>query len=870
MRIQRILVRDFRGVDEAEVMLGDGVTIIEGPNEAGKSTLAEAFRLARTQPAGANNKETRPIRPVDRDASPYVEIDLMTGPYDLTFRKRWSTKKDQLTELEVRAPRGENKTGVEAHQRFNEILAETMDLDLLDSLEIIQGASLQQPDLATPRALRTALGDSGEDLAHDDALMDRINQDYARFFTEKGGNPTKELAAAQKSAKDAAELAAVLAAQEAELDDLTAKYEAAEATLSGDRAAVVEAREQVEEHRQKLAGSDELVRAADKASQEAAQATESAAEATRKRDARAAILKDEGDRAAKVAELESGLEGLSATATASEEKLKTARDALTSAEQKHADAREREAAARRRVELHRDRETRADLAARIASAKDANERLAAANAQLDGVTVSDKDVRKLTSLDQELRIAQAKREAAAPKAVVRALGGASVSVGEDDVEAGASREFAVVDQLHVEVPGVVAVDVLPGTDGGELDAEIEKLRGSLRAALDKLGVDDLDQAHDVAQRQNRARDDAATAKRERDLALKDAELTDLEGQLAAIDQRLAGAGDADDGTSLEDLTAVADAAHTDAAEAEKAVIRARTAVDRARDEAQSAALAATKATEELRTLKAELDRVRADLDQARQETSDEDLERAAITATESVATAEARSAAAQQALKDADIENLRFMLDNALKAVDRHEKAAEASNEAVLKQKGAIDRLAAQGTYDKAAEAQREMAATAATLDRVQARADAVNLLRTVMSKHREAAQTKYVAPFRERIEQLGSRVFGPSFKVEVSKELQIVTRTLDGATVPFESLSAGAREQVSLLGRLAAAQLIDEDQGAPIILDDALGFSDEKRLQQLNAALSAIGDSAQVIVLTSQPGRFKGVGSAKTERPFM
>ena len=46
MRIRRIAIRNFRGVEACDVHFPPrGVTIIEGPNEVGKSSLAEALEL---------------------------------------------------------------------------------------------------------------------------------------------------------------------------------------------------------------------------------------------------------------------------------------------------------------------------------------------------------------------------------------------------------------------------------------------------------------------------------------------------------------------------------------------------------------------------------------------------------------------------------------------------------------------------------------------------------------------------------------------------------------------------------------------------------------------------------------------------------
>ena len=46
MKLLRLRVRAFRGLDERELTFAPlGVTIVQGPNEAGKSSLAEAIDL---------------------------------------------------------------------------------------------------------------------------------------------------------------------------------------------------------------------------------------------------------------------------------------------------------------------------------------------------------------------------------------------------------------------------------------------------------------------------------------------------------------------------------------------------------------------------------------------------------------------------------------------------------------------------------------------------------------------------------------------------------------------------------------------------------------------------------------------------------
>ena len=49
-----------------------------------------------------------------------------------------------------------------------------------------------------------------------------------------------------------------------------------------------------------------------------------------------------------------------------------------------------------------------------------------------------------------------------------------------------------------------------------------------------------------------------------------------------------------------------------------------------------------------------------------------------------------------------------------------------------------------------------------------------------------------------------------------------------------------------------------------PVIIDDALGWSDPQRLQAMGAAIAAAGKQCQVVVLTCTPGRYSHVGNAK------
>ena len=80
MRIRRLQVHDLRRYRELDIDLAPGVTVIRGPNEAGKTTIQRAVELALTRRVTSSAGDLESLRPwdapADSDARPRITIEF--------------------------------------------------------------------------------------------------------------------------------------------------------------------------------------------------------------------------------------------------------------------------------------------------------------------------------------------------------------------------------------------------------------------------------------------------------------------------------------------------------------------------------------------------------------------------------------------------------------------------------------------------------------------------------------------------------------------------------------------------------------------------------------------------------------------------
>ena len=132
-----------------------GVTLVLGPNEAGKSTLMHGISVLFDHREDRKKEEVRLTKPVNRDVGSEVEAEVTVGEHMFTYFKRFHRERE--TRLTIHEPRPENLVGREAHERVQEILSSNVDTALWQALRIVQGCSLELPELHRQPALAQAL-----------------------------------------------------------------------------------------------------------------------------------------------------------------------------------------------------------------------------------------------------------------------------------------------------------------------------------------------------------------------------------------------------------------------------------------------------------------------------------------------------------------------------------------------------------------------------------------------------------------------------------------------------------------------------------------------------------------------------------------
>jgi hypothetical protein len=861
MILHRLRLSNFRGIDEREIAFPDrGVVVVCGANEIGKSSMIEALDLLLNYKDRSGHKDVKAVKPTHADVGAEVEAEISAGPYRFVYRKRFHRK--PKTELRMVEPVRRSLDGDEAHDQVLAMLGETVDMKLWHAQQVLQAASTSAVDLsgcdALSRALDVAAGDHAARSGSEPLLIERIDAEFGRYFTATG-RPTGPWAAAIDALTDAERERERCVAAMADVDERVSRHAELSAELSGLATARQAAAERCDAARGAAAALSVLaeeVAAAQRVAETArAKAAASAAAAERSR-----LCADAVRRTAALAELQAGLAAAVEDQVIADEVAEAALAAATESAAALVAAQDRVDAARCAVDGLAAREEAQRLAARVERIDQTRRDLAPITERLGTITLTTELLLAIEEAAASVERLDAQLHAVAATLEFTALEGRHVLVDGEQValDPGAPWTIPASVAATIELPGVLEIRINPGSSMAGLRTDLHAAQQRRDETLMQGGVDDLAAARRVGQERL-----TLAAKRDK---------------LSAVLDELCAGDDVDRlRARLSELQATVAEPAVDAESARVELSSATGALTQARQAdatvQQLSRAASTRLAEKITAAKvllsgvgtaaAELELAGEQLAAGRAIDPDDAISARAAEDTENKQRADIVVTQLVERYGRADPETVKAELAAATQSVDECEQNFVQTRQALNDLTVELAVIGSEGRKGKLDDAEILSAHARAEHARVGKRAGAAKLLRCTMIRHRDNTRQRYVAPYRTEVERLGRTVFGPTFEVEVDTNLTILRRTLDDRTVPYDSLSGGAKEQLGILARLAGAALVATEDTVPVVIDDALGFSDPQRLGRMAAVFNTVGRDGQVIVLTCMPGRYDGIDGA-------
>ncbi|MBN8726217.1 MAG: AAA family ATPase [Xanthomonadales bacterium] len=867
--LRRLRVEAFRRFATAVdiVGLGSGLNLIHGPNEAGKSTLAQALRtlfFERHSSKGAAFVAAIAPQGV-HGAAPRIDAEFELGGQDGAAAKVFFHK--PRAELRIGSERWDaDGADEELARRFGFALAlrgqsraETQGIPGLLWIEQGTGAELasavEHATAPLEERLRSILGDLSGSAGGGVAAF--LQAELGRLRTGTGKS-TGVLAAAERAFAEAeAERSRCAAAadEHRELSDRLVRslaerdrleLEKPWLTIEADRRRAEEARSALEPQRQKLAAERrhllELEAKIAGLRRQIAQRERELAELAGQREAAAGIA--QRHRTA------------TAALTAADARASAARAARDAARTTCSEAELREQHARASRELAR---LDADLAreqALLDKAAAHGEAMASLGASLGQVRIAPARVAKLAELVQARQANRVQREATATRIQYRLAAGRHIEAAGLGVLEGEGNHLLTA-PLTLCIEGVGEIEITPGGgDTARLADEARRLDAAIAALCSELGIADPAAAEARQVRQRELEQQLALHEAQREALLGGADedslrlrLAGMQGQRRELAGRVETQPTAPDGPELPaarrlladaelEATTAAEALETQrsaasAAELERERLAAAIAASGARLEGEEAGATALAASEALADALARRDVLAAD-----------------------VATAEARMEAQQPALIDADIERYG-------RALDVLERERQQLREAISALRARLETLGADGIDEKHAAAVVGVDQAERRLAECRLRADALALLTSRLEARREAFTQRLYAPLRERLAHYLAILFpGPALAVGIDA-LRPTALARDGCELALEALSHGTREQLGVVARFAYADLLAmAGQPTLLVLDDALVHSDGERRQQMKRILHDAATRHQVLLFTCHPEHWRDAGA--------
>ena len=925
MIVEEVRLRNWRGVRGARTFrFEDGVNLLVGPNEAGKSTVFEAMVRALFDRHTSKAAAICEVQPLGSSLGPEVQLQLRTQGRRYRVVKRflhdpiselWVERGDEM-ELDHEGDRADEelrrllgsagaKRGVtQAHERG---LAQALwYLQREEPIPRGEWSEALREGLAglMKLSLRTPL---------QDAVLDSIEAEHTATWTRTGR---------LKKKSELAQLADEVPALEAEL--VARREEMARAERYRHELAALASR--AETHRAALSSAREELEQLDETLAEAPAVEERyrvcrerAAEATRARDELVAVEK----RIATIRQRIEHAQSERATADEAESKLKTAvrdhrRTAEVHARRWEEDLEPKLAALRAQIEELRSKvrleqleEEERDLAARLERRGELEKRLARAERALaDGGGPSAAEWQEAARLEERRQALETRTRATAPRVgfeldpevhleathgAIRRLdrtaddtttqGGGVPHPGDAPPE---ETSYLVTGEATFQLkrPGgaerdgecaggetpLATITIRPGDhEVAEWDRRARAAEAELQGVLARFAASDL-----AALERQRAERQAREGRRD-ELAARLLEVGEgvaggLARRLAELRDEIAGLRARAPQAVLPGMEGWAESrAAEQIAELERREQRLRGQLREEREAEHAADVAYRKEHEQLVAASQKSAAARS-TEAALREQLAEALERfgsadalaeAVAKAREIVAERERDTIAAREEHEKrvAGPRRRRAEVEKALAELERGRRTLESER---ADRMARIEEVAALSLDARIGDLEGRLEVKRRRLEVVARRAEAARVLHRLAENRLQRRAGELVTPVAELVNRWLERLTGKAYRgLVLDRNLVPVDLQLSRyqEALPLSSLSYGTYEQVVVLLRLAIGVLLSGEERQLVVLDDRLVNADAERMARLREILAEAGERCQVLIATCREAEYEGLG---------
>lgn len=886
MRIRSLAFNQFKKFTTPTRLDGiqDGLNVVVGPNEIGKSTLLDAFQAVLFQ---RHTSKASPIKAYQNDrnqTAPVVELtfELEHDVYRIT--KRFVKK----PYAKLTCPDGRILEGDNAEASLRSLLgfyesgntgAKPETMGMWNILWVKQGWSFRTLDV--PDSARTNLHSALESEVGNvlggrrgRALPQSIEKQLAALITPNTGRPRGKYKESNERIETLRSEHESLQARRQELTDTLNKLEDSETTLErlSSSEFIDQEKQELEDTQIRFSELSDLESNIDTARMELELRKQKLEQVNRKSVERdelnteIEILQEKQSKSRqRLVELGEKVKEAQAHHLESRTSIEKLEAVVSKAEESVSRCRRILVAVENRIQINKlEQQYRKALASEVYQ----REALASAAAILvtdevmAGILEADKEHERVkNSLDASATIVSFEMESDAFTEIE--VDGKPVTSDQSTIR--------IVKPTAVTIPGRGRILIEPGIkDRDKLLGQLLEANNKLRMVLEAAGAETVSDAEDQHVRRQTLLQDAEFASQQVELY---APATDehpagaqsLSDYIDGIRQALGRELDLLQMDELPTLQSARDSLHDAQLQAENA-----------REDISTARASMVGPVENMNSLTSERDTLQGghnenknrllnleeNLKQLESEQSDEELHSAIEKAINDVSVQEILIVELEGQRTDETLPQLEARITRLEKATqDRNEKRSDLKIE-IARLKSQIEVVEGVGLDEVIGVKTSELESAEAEQSRMRNEVKILDLLLSTLRKSERDAMERYLSPVLKRVQPYLQLLFpGANLEIDQNLKIQGVER-VDGYVENFHQLSMGTQEQVAVLVRLAFAEMLAE-QGYPatVILDDALVFSDDRRMSRMFDILNIASRTVQVIILTCREQLFERLG---------